>query len=54
MRALGAWLYEQQGFAQEYIQGLMGHTDEKMTKHYQEGHDEKVIEYLEVDAELAF
>ncbi|SED51344.1 hypothetical protein PS858_03729 [Pseudomonas fluorescens] len=32
----------------------MGHADEKMTKHYQEGHDEKKIEYLEVGAELAF
>ncbi|NVZ21268.1 hypothetical protein [Pseudomonas costantinii] len=47
-------VYEQQGFAQEYIQALMGHADEKMTKHYQEGHDEKKIEYLEVGAELAF
>ncbi|MFS2197765.1 hypothetical protein ACCD00_04480 [Pseudomonas sp. Pseusp3] len=25
IRALGAQLYEQQGFEQEYIQGLMGH-----------------------------
>jgi hypothetical protein len=25
-----------------------------VTKHYQEGHDEKKIEYLEVGAELAF
>jgi hypothetical protein len=54
IRALGAWLYEQQKFPQEYIQALMGHADEKMTKHYQEGHDEKKIEYLEVGAELAF
>ena len=54
IRALGAWLYEQQNFPQVYIQALMGHADEKMTKHYQEGHDEKKIEYLEVGAELAF
>jgi integrase len=54
IRALGAWLYEQQNFPQEYIQALMGHADEKMTKHYQEGHDEKKIEYLEVGAELVF
>jgi integrase len=54
IRALGAWLYEQQNFPQEYIQALMGHADEKMTKHYQEGHDEKKIEHLEVGAELAF
>jgi hypothetical protein len=32
----------------------MCHADVKMTKHYQEGHDEKKIEYLEVGAELAF
>ncbi|WP_051903070.1 hypothetical protein [Pseudomonas fluorescens] len=33
---------------------LMGHADEKMTKYYQEGHNEKKIEYVEVGAELAF
>lgn len=54
IRALGAWLYEQQNFPMEYIQALMGHADEKMTKHYQVGHDEKKIEYVEVGAELAF
>ena len=48
IRALGAWLYEQQNFPQEYIQALMGHADAKMTKHYQDGHSEKGIEYLEV------
>ncbi len=32
----------------------MGHADAKMTKHYQEGHTEKGIEYLEVGADLAF
>ena len=31
IRALGSWLYEQQKFPQEYIQALLGHTDEKMT-----------------------
>jgi integrase len=54
IRALGAWLYEQQKFPQEYIQALLGHADEKMTRHYQEGHDEKKIEYVEVGADLAF
>ncbi|WP_345891488.1 tyrosine-type recombinase/integrase [Pseudomonas chlororaphis] len=54
IRALGAWLYEQQKFPQEYIQALMGHADEKMTKHYQKGHTEKEIVYLEVSADLAF
>ncbi|RON08873.1 integrase [Pseudomonas brassicacearum] len=52
IRALGAWLYEQQGFEQEYIQGLMGHADVKKTKHYQEGHGEKSIEYQAVNADL--
>ena len=32
----------------------MGHADEKMTRHYQDGHDTKQIEYVEVSAELAF
>ena len=54
IRALGAWLYEQQEFPQTYIQALMGHADEKMTRHYQDGHDTKQIEYVEVGAELAF
>ena len=54
IRALGAWLYEQQNFPMEYIQALLGHADEKMTKHYQEGHGDKTIEYVEVGAELAF
>jgi integrase len=54
IRALGAWLYEQQKPPQEFTQALMGHADEKMTKHNQEGHGEKKIEYLELRAELAF
>jgi integrase len=54
IRALGAWLYEQQKFPHEYIQALLGHADGKMTKHYQEGHGEKKIEYVVVGAELAF
>lgn len=53
IRALGAWLYEQQNFPQEYVQALLGHADEKMTRHYQEGHGNKTIEYVEVGAELA-
>lgn len=32
----------------------MGYANERMTKHYQEGQDEKKIEHLEVGAELAF
>jgi integrase len=27
-----AWLYEQQGFEQEYIEDLTGHADVKMTE----------------------
>ncbi|WP_238965535.1 tyrosine-type recombinase/integrase [Pseudomonas sp. AF32] len=53
IRALGTWLYGQQNFPLEYIQALMGHADEKMTKHYQEGHGDKTIEYVAVCAELA-
>jgi len=53
LRALGAWLYEQQKFSTEYVQALMGHADEKMTKEYQEGHRAKEIEYVEVGAGLA-
>jgi hypothetical protein len=47
-------LYEQQNFAEEYIQAPLGHADEKKTKHYQEGHGDKAIDYVEVSAELAF
>lgn len=54
IRALGAWLYEQQKFPQGYIQALMEHADEKTTKHYQEGHTEKEILYLEAGADSAF
>ena len=43
-----AWLYEQLSFPQQYIQALMDHAYVKMTKHDQEGHTEKGIEYLEV------
>lgn len=51
---MSTWLYEQQNFPQEYIQALLSHAEEKMTKHYQEGHGDKTIEYVEVEAELAF
>jgi integrase len=52
IRALGAWLYEQQGFEQEYIQGLMGHADVKMTEHYQAGHGDDAVVYMKVKADL--
>ena len=54
IRALGSWLYEQQKFPTEYVQALMGHTDEKMTLHYQDGHVPKETEYIEVGADLSF
>ncbi|MFZ3279840.1 hypothetical protein [Pseudomonas sp.] len=47
-------MHEQQNFPQGYIQALPGHADEKLTKHYQEGHGDKTIDHVEVSAELAF
>jgi len=52
IRALGARLYEQQGFEQEYIQGLMGHADVKMTEHYQAGYGDDAVVYMKVKADL--
>lgn len=51
IRALGSWLYKQQGFDNEsYIQPLMAHADPKMTQHYQQGHEQ---EWVRVEAGLA-
>jgi enterobacteria phage integrase len=52
IRALGAWLYEQQGYPQEYIQALLGHADVKMTERYQKGHGKENVEYVRVSADL--
>lgn len=52
LRALGSWLYEKQDFPTEYVQALMGHADGEMTTYYQEGHEEKAIEYQRVRADL--
>ncbi|WP_230853142.1 integrase [Pseudomonas fluorescens] len=52
IRALDAWLCEQQGFEQEYIQGLMGHADVKMTGHYQSGHSDDEMAYMKAKADL--
>ena len=49
IRALGSWLYEQAGYDREYVQALMAHGDEKMTAHYQSGHDQK---WMDVRADL--
>lgn len=52
IRALGAWLYEQQGYPQEYIQALLGHADVKMTERYQAGHGKEGVGYMRVSADL--
>lgn len=44
IRALGSWLYEQAGFERDYVQALMAHGDEKMTAHYQSGHQKKWVD----------
>lgn len=50
IRALGSWLYKQQGYDNEtYIQPLMAHADPKMTEHYQQGHQR---EWVRVEAGL--
>ena len=50
IRALGSWLYKQAGYDNEtYIQPLMAHADEKMTEHYQKGHQR---EWVRVEAGL--
>ncbi len=44
IRALGSWLYKKQGFDNEtYIQPLMAHADQKMTQHYQQGHERQWV-----------
>ncbi|MCU1717354.1 tyrosine-type recombinase/integrase [Pseudomonas sp. 5P_3.1_Bac2] len=52
LRALGAWLYEQQGFPTEYVQVLMGHATPEMTAYYQDGHEQKGVIYQHVKAGL--
>ncbi len=43
IRALGAELYRQAGWADDAIQRLLGHSTEKMTKHYLDKHQEPWI-----------
>jgi integrase len=52
LRALGSWLYEQQGFSTEYVQVLMGHASPDMTTYYQDGHEQKQVVYQHVEAGL--
>lgn len=50
IRSLGAHLYREAGYAEDYIQALLGHADVAMTQHYLDGHRE---EWDEVSAELS-
>ena len=50
LRALGSWLYEQQGFSTEYVQALLGHATPEMTAYYQDGHEQKEVIYQHVQA----
>ncbi|MBU2709213.1 tyrosine-type recombinase/integrase [Zooshikella marina] len=49
IRSLGGYLYEQQGFEKSYIRKLMGHTSEKMTNVYLDGHENR---WTECNADL--
>ncbi len=49
LRALGSWLYEQQGFSTEYVQALLGHATPEMTAYYQDGHEQKEMIYCRVN-----
>lgn len=48
-RSLGAHLYREAGFSEEYIQALLGHADAAMTQHYLDGH--KIV-WEQVSADL--
>lgn len=41
IRALGAHLYEKAGQPVEYVQALLGHSGPGMTRHYQDGHEQR-------------
>lgn len=50
IRALGSHLYEKSGYSDaDYVQPLMAHSDVKMTRHYQKGHE---VKWNRVKAEL--
>jgi len=48
IRALGGFMYLEQGYSKEYVNLLMGHTTMAMTDHYTDRH----VEYTECKAEL--
>lgn len=49
IRSLGAHLYRDAGYAEEYIQALLGHEDVAQTRVYLDGHKRK---WMEVTADL--
>ncbi|MCX4025208.1 tyrosine-type recombinase/integrase [Endozoicomonas sp. SM1973] len=49
IRALGGHLYEQHGRTKAEVRSLMGHTTDKMTEHYLQGHVER---WTMVDADF--
>lgn len=49
LRSLGAHLYREAGYPEEYIQALLGHEAAAMTRHYLDGHKE---EWVDVKAGL--
>ncbi|WP_163834723.1 tyrosine-type recombinase/integrase [Spartinivicinus ruber] len=49
IRSLGGYLYEKAGYDKDFIRRLMGHTSEKMTSHYLDGHANR---WTECSAEL--
>lgn len=49
IRSLSAHLHEEIGIDKKQIQMLLGHTTEKMTEHYLEGHGEKWTEITTTD-----
>jgi integrase len=49
IRGLSSHLYKQAGYKISAVQELMAHTDEKMTRHYQAGHE---THWTEIDLNL--
>ncbi len=52
IRSLSGYLYEQAGIEKREIQMLFGHSSEKMTEHYLEGHEEKWTEIITTNTTL--
>ena len=51
--ALGIFAYHKAGHPVEYIQGLAGHANKKMTEHYREGHEKPEPVRVEAGLSLA-